>query len=446
MDLIGLIPSFGNVLWTIAAFVVALSVIVAIHEYGHYIVGRWCGIHAEVFSLGFGPRIAAWRDRRGTLWQIALLPLGGYVKFLGDEDPASAGADLDAIDRMSPEDRRRTMRAAPLWARAATVAAGPVFNFVLSIFVFAAVVMWQGQASDPLTIDTVKSMPASVQDLRSGDEILEIHGRETPDLAGFGAFVDALPKAPSLEYTVLRDGREQVVDGPFPYPPLVSSVSPQSAALEAGIETGDYILAVDGTAISSFDDLRSAVMVSEGDELTLTIWRDGAGEFDVALSPKPMDVPAEDGGFEQRYLIGITGGLFFDPVTEMPGPFSALSIGVSQTWFIIEQSLSGLYHMITGAISSCNLSGPIGIAETSGAAASQGLDSFVWFIAVLSAAVGLLNLFPVPVLDGGHLVFFAYEAIAGKPPSDRALRVLMAGGLTLILSMMVFALTNDLFC
>lgn len=125
---------------------------------------------------------------------------------------------------------------------------------------------------------------------------------------------------------------------------------------------------------------------------------------------------------------------------------SALGIGVGQTWFIVEQSLSGLYHMIAGEISSCNLSGPIGIAETSGAAASQGVDSFIWFIAVLSAAVGLMNLFPVPVLDGGHLVFFAYEAIAGKPPSDRALRALMAGGLALILSLMVFALTNDLFC
>ncbi len=157
-------------------------------------------------------------------------------------------------------------------------------------------------------------------------------------------------------------------------------------------------------------------------------------------------MPTADGGFETRYLIGVTGGLFFEPVTEMPGPFSAVAIGAGQVAFIVEQSLSGLWHMITGAISSCNLSGPIGIAETSGAAASQGLDSFIWFLAVLSTAVGLMNLFPIPVLDGGHLVFFAYEAVAGRPPSDRALRVLMAGGLALILGLMAFALTNDLFC
>lgn len=445
MDLIGLIPTFGNVLWTLAAFVVALSVIVAIHEYGHYIVGRWCGIHAEVFSLGFGPRLASWRDKRGTLWQIAALPLGGYVKFLGDEDPASAGADRSAMTEMSATELRRTMHAAPLWARAATVAAGPIFNFILSILVFAIVIMWQGQATTPLTIETVNPMPTQVQDLRAGDQIIAIHGRDTPDLAGLSAFVDDLPRAPQLEYTVLRDGDRRVVNGPFPYPPLVSSVSPQSAALDAGLEAGDYILAVDGTLISSFEDLRSAVMISEGAPLTLSIWRDG-GEFDVTLSPKSMDIPSEDGGFEQRYLIGITGGLFFDPVTTSPGVLTALGIGVSQTWFIVNQSLSGLYHMITGAISSCNLSGPLGIAETSGAAASQGLDSFIWFVAVLSAAVGLMNLFPVPVLDGGHLVFFAYEAVAGKPPSDRALRVLMAAGLTMILSLMIFALTNDLFC
>ena len=132
--------------------------------------------------------------------------------------------------------------------------------------------------------------------------------------------------------------------------------------------------------------------------------------------------------------------------TEMPGPLAALGIGLEQTGGIITQSLSGLYHMITGAISSCNLSGPIGIAETSGQAASQGIVTFIWFIAVLSTAVGLLNLFPVPVLDGGHLVFHAYEAISGRPPSDTALRVLMGAGLALILSLMIFALTNDLFC
>ena len=159
-----------------------------------------------------------------------------------------------------------------------------------------------------------------------------------------------------------------------------------------------------------------------------------------------MRIALSEGGFETRWLIGVTGGLFFDPEITRVGLGEAITAGGSTVVNVVQTSLSGLWHMITGAISSCNLQGPIGIAETSGAAASQGLDSFFWFVAVLSTAVGLLNLFPIPVLDGGHLLFHAFEAVAGRPPSDRAMRLFMTIGLTLILSLMLFALTNDLFC
>lgn len=444
MDLIGLIPHFGNFVYTLIAFVVALSIIVTIHEFGHYIVGRWCGIHAEVFSLGFGPQIFARRDRHGTLWQVAALPLGGYVKFLGDSDAASA-PDGAALRRMDAATLRRTMHAAPLWARAATVAAGPLFNFALSILVFAAVVMVQGQTRTPLTVEEVRPMPAETQMLRPGDSILAIDGRTVPGFEGFESFVQALPDEPELSYRVLRDGAEVELRAPYPYPPLVSGLTPQSPAMAAGLERGDVIVAVDGDQIASFEDLREKVAAARGTPIALTVWRDGE-VFERSLTAREMDIPDGDGGFEKRYLIGVTGGLFFIPETVSPGPLAALGYGAKQTWSIVEQSLSGLWHMITGAISSCNLSGPLGIAQTSGEAASQGLLSFVWFIAVLSAAVGLINLFPVPVLDGGHLVFHAYEALTGHPPSDRALRVLMAGGLAVILSLMAFALTNDIFC
>ncbi|MFV0245582.1 MAG: RIP metalloprotease RseP [Qingshengfaniella sp.] len=444
MDLIGLIPSFGNLIYTVGAFVIALSVIVAIHEYGHYIVGRWCGIHAEVFSLGFGPRLLVWRDRRGTQWQIAALPLGGYVRFLGDGDAAS-GRDTAALAGMDPARRRATMHEAPLWARAATVAAGPVFNFILSIGIFATLIMVQGVARVPLTVGALKPMPAAIQELRPGDEIVAIDGQTVPGFDGFDGFLAALPPRVDHDYTVMRDGAQRVVRGPYPYPPMVSGVSPQSAAQDAGLQAGDVILSVDQRPLSSFDDLRRAVEASGGTPIGLEIWREDGG-FSTVLTPRSMDVPTAGGGFETRYLIGVTGGLFFSPQTETPGPLDAIGYGARQMVAIVEQSLSGLYHMITGAISSCNLSGPIGIAETSGMAASQGLSSFIWFIAVLSTAVGLLNLFPIPVLDGGHLVFHAYEAITGRPPSDGALKVLMAGGLALILSLMVFALSNDIFC
>jgi regulator of sigma E protease len=235
------------------------------------------------------------------------------------------------------------------------------------------------------------------------------------------------------------------VTGAYILPPLVVSVTPQSAALSAGLEEGDVIVAIDGAPIFAFDQLKQAVEGGGGATLQLTIWR-GGETLEVALTPKRVDEPQPDGGFATQWRIGIAGGYAFEPATETPGLASAVSSGVQQTWRIITGSISGLGHMITGAISTCNLSGPIGIAQTSGAMASQGADSFIWFIAVLSTAVGLLNLFPVPALDGGHLVFYAYEAAAGKPPSDKALRVLMTFGLALVLTLMVFALGNDLFC
>ena len=445
MDIIGLIPSFGGLAFTIAAFIIALSIIVAIHEYGHYIVGRWCGIHAEVFSIGFGPVLFSRTDRRGTKWQFAALPFGGYVKFLGDASAVSDKADDATMAQLSQDERRHTMHGAPLWARAATVAAGPIFNFILAILVFAAVLMSRGVASDPLTIDTVRDTPAAVQELLPGDKILQIAGQDIPPVEDVIGFVQDLPAVPVTDYTVLRDGVETTARAPFPYPPLVASVSPQSAAMDAGLEEGDVILTVDGTVVHAFHELRDLVGASDGRALLLTVWRDGE-TLDFALAPRRVDIPLAEGGFETRWLIGITGGLLFEPQSETPGPVEALRYGVDQTGFIIQSSLSGLYHMAVGAISTCNLSGPIGIAEVSGEAASQGAMSFIWFIAVLSAAVGLLNLFPIPVLDGGHLVFHAWEALTGRPPSDGALRVMMGAGLAMLLTLMAFAIGNDIFC
>jgi regulator of sigma E protease len=445
MDLIGLIPSFGGLLWTLVAFVVALSVIVAVHEYGHYIVGRWSGIKAEVFSIGFGPVLWSRKDKHGTVWQVAALPLGGYVKFLGDASAASDKADEAVMARLGTEERRHTMHGAPLWARAATVAAGPVFNFILSIIVFTGIVMVQGMARDPLTVAEVAVLPGDSQGLQAGDVILGVEGQEAPGVEGFGDFIATLPVQPVFDWTVLRDGAEVTVSAPYPYPPLVGGVSPQSAALEAGLQEGDVITAVNGDPVWTFDQLRAAVDGSGGGELALTVWR-GGETLPITLTPRRMDLPLQEGGFETRWLIGVNGGLFFTPETEMPGIVEAVSYGADQVMFVIRSSLSGLYHMAVGAISTCNLQGPIGIAETSGAAASQGWMSFIWFIAVLSTAVGLLNLFPIPILDGGHLVFHAYEALAGRPPSDRVLRVMMGMGIGLMGLLMVFALTNDIFC
>ena len=439
-----MIPAFGGLVWTLLAFVVALSIIVAVHEYGHYIVGRWSGIHADVFSLGFGPVIYSRVDSRGTRWQLAALPFGGFVKFMGDADAAS-GKDGAKISNLTDAEKRRTMHGAPLWARAATVAAGPVFNFILSIVVFMGLFLAFGVTAKLPVIGSMKSLPFQGQSLLPGDQILSVAGVDTPD---FEAFVDAtkdLPVTETVDYQVQRAGAPMGVTGPYPYPPVADGVQPRSAASEAGIKAGDVILAVDGKPVSAFEQVRTAVGASDGNVMQFKIWRDGAA-FDATMTPQRRDLPKDGGGFETRWLIGMSGGLMFVPELRTPGLFESGSLAVKRTWEAGTTNLSFLWNVVIGNVSTCNVSGPIGIAKVSGDAARQGIESFIVLIALLSTSVGLLNLFPIPVLDGGHLVFHAFEAVTGKPPSDRALRVLMGIGLTALLGLMAFALTNDIFC
>ncbi len=448
METIGLIPQFGSLIWTIAAFVVALSVIVAIHEYGHYIVGRWSGIHADVFSLGFGPVLYSRFDKRGTKWQVAALPFGGYVKFKGDANAAS-GKDEEAMAApMSAEELRSTMHGAPLWARTATVAAGPVFNFIFSLIVFTGVFMWMGKPTEDLQVGDIRPVPYAEQQLQPGDQITAIEGLSVTDEGAdnsLGLIGDRLPVQETLTYSIVRGGQDMNVQAPHLLPPMVREVLPGSAAYDASLKGGDVITGINGTDVFTFSELKTAVEGSNGAPLNLKVWREG-DTIDLVLTPKRVDEPLEDGGFATQWRIGIAGGLLFEHATGPIGVGEAVSDAGARVLNIMGNSLSALYHMVAGNISTCNMSGPIGIAQASGGMASQGADNFIIFIALLSTAVGLLNLFPIPALDGGHLVFYAYEAVTGKPPSDGALRVMMTFGLVLILSLMVFALGNDLFC
>jgi regulator of sigma E protease len=397
-----------------------------------------------VFSVGFGPVLVSRTDRHGTRWQLAAIPFGGYVKFMGDADAAS-GKDGAAIATLTPEQRRATMHGAPLWARAATVAAGPIFNFVLTFAIFLAVLQWNGVGSDEPVVGEVQSGAWDGPNLQPGDRVISVAGTATPDSETLFATVADLPPSPTVSYEVERDGQVIRFDGPYPFPPLVSSVQTKSAALDAGLQEGDVILAIGDTKVTAFSEMPALVEASNGAPLTLTVWR--AGEtFLTELTPRRRDLPLADGGFETRWLIGLSGAPLFTPETRRPGLVETVTLSASQTWNIAATSLSALWHIVTGAISTCNLSGPIGMAEVMGDAARSGVESFVMMLAVLSVGIGLMNLFPIPVLDGGHLVFHAYEAVTRRPPSDGAMRVLMGTGLFLILSLMFFGLTNDLFC
>ena len=450
MDLTSLLPGFGGLAFTLAAFVVALSIIVAVHEYGHYIVGRWTGIGAEVFSIGFGPVLWSRTDRHGTRWQIAALPFGGYVKFLGDADATSVRPGTPPAQ----VDRRRTMAGAPLWARSLTVAAGPAFNFLFSIAVFAGWLAWQGRAEDTPRLGAVHPLPVAVE-LAPGDLILAIDGQSVATLAEFYRLADSLPGAPAHRYTVEREGRTLDLTGPHPIPARAATIALQSAARDAGLRAGDVVVSVNGAPIWAFADLPPLVAAAEGRPVALEVWRPGAGTgaeagtgevLALELTPRRTDLPRPEGGFDTRWLIGLTSAAFFEHPTRSLSVTELVPAAAGQTWDVIARSLSGLKHIVVGAISTCNLSGPVGIARTSGAMAQDGLDSFIFFLAVLSTAVGLLNLFPIPVLDGGHLVFHAWEAVTGRPPSERVLGALMTVGIALLGALMLFALANDLFC
>ncbi|MBL4812055.1 MAG: RIP metalloprotease RseP [Rhodobacteraceae bacterium] len=436
MDLSQLISQLGDFAFTLASFIVALSIIVAVHEFGHYIVGRWTGIQAEVFSLGFGKVLWSRVDSRGTKWQVSALPFGGYVKFLGDANAASFGGTAGG---------RNTMLGAPVWARALTVAAGPVFNFILSIIIFTVLMLEQGRPTDPIVVASVSEMPAAfASDLQPGDVFIAVNGLPMESENGTGLFPADLPLEPQLTYTVLRDGAELDITGPYLQIPLAGAINPNSAANDAGLLRGDIVLSVDGAPVFAFEHMVEKVMGSDGQVMVFEVWRDGDVQ-EFAIAPRRVDLPLAEGGFETRWLLGVSSGLFFEMQTEVPPFGDSVQAAIGQVWRIGKSSVTGLYYMLGGKISSCNLSGPVAIAEVAGSMAEQGLSDFFWLIGMLSTAIGLLNLFPIPILDGGHLVFHAYEAITGRPPSERSLRVLMGFGLTLILSLMAFGLLNDLF-
>ena len=344
-----------------AAFVVVLGVLVFVHELGHYLAARWRGVRVETFSIGFGQAITSWTDRSGTVWKLAWLPLGGYVKLHGQERPQDVAEDVRA--RWIPG---QTFHDKTVLSRAIVVAAGPIANFALAMVLFAALFIAIGE---PVAL------------------------------------------------------------------PVVGAVLPDSAAARAGLMVNDRIVSIAGNSIGTFEDLQHSVTMHPGETLKMNIRRDGADQ--------QLDVTTEsrDSGGRKVGLLGIRGGAVEYRHVSVP---AALLGGVTQTWTITKETFTGLAQMISGTRGTEELGGPLRIAQLSGQVAQLGLASLVSFIAVLSVNLGLINLFPVPVLDGGHLVFYLAEALRGRPLPQRAQEYGFRAGLAFLACLFVFATWNDL--
>jgi regulator of sigma E protease len=303
--------------------------------------------------------------------------------------------------------------------------------------------MWQGMPTARPTIGEVLHLPGVEQPVAPGDVVLAVNGTPVTDFADLFVAAQAMPAPGPMQMRVERGGETVEVTAPYALPALVAGVEPLSPASRAGLRRDDLILSADGQTLRSFEDLRRVVLASGDRTIPLEIWREDA-TLRLEITPTERDTDDGDGGFERRVMIGVAGGPIYQPATETPAIWTAVAYGASRMVGIITQSLNGLRHIITGAIGADNLQGPLGIAQISGETAQQGFLSFVVLIGIISTAIGMLNLFPIPVLDGGHLLAFAIEAVRGKPPSQAVMQIAMSIGLGLILLLMVFATYNDI--
>ncbi|WP_018631997.1 RIP metalloprotease RseP [Neomegalonema perideroedes] len=445
LDAIASIPYLGTLLTYVLPFLLVLSVVVAVHEYGHYVVARWRGVHSEVFSVGFGPELFGWNDKRGTRWRIAAIPLGGYVRFRGDADEASSTVDEAALTELTPEERARSFPAASLWSRTLIVAAGPIFNFVLAAFIFSAMAFGRGLPGDaPVVGSAPQTSQAWEAGLRPGDRLISYDGRP---LESFSQFMNALDSVDSTPkpLVLIRDGAEMEIPFAYVRTPRVTGVSPGSPAAEAGLRKGDVILALNGEPVASFDELSLRTGALGAAPIQVEVAR-GDGRLTFTITPEIREIRLPSGELQTRSLIGLRNDEFFGASAgfERMGLAESAVHGVKETGMILSLTLQHLGDLVRGRGDLDTISGPVGIAEVSGQAARMGLDTVIRLMAIVSASIGLLNLFPIPILDGGRLVFYAIEGILGRPLSIRAQEIGAGVGVALMLMLMAFATFNDL--
>ena len=448
-----------NLLTTIFAFLLVLGPLVLIHELGHYLVGRLFGVKADAFSIGFGKEIAGWTDRRGTRWKLSALPLGGYVQFAGDMNPASA--PTAAEDGLTPEERSHTFHVKPLWQRALIVLAGPATNFILCVLVLAAFAWTNGRlVMDPQIADFTQNSPAQAAGLEVGDRIVAIDGERIDSVTDIPEHVVYFA-GKTVPVTIERDSRQIVrpvkiasqemadefgnvakvgdlgVDFAVP---VVGGFVGNSPAQAAGLKEGDRIVAIDDADIRSFRDIPDIVQPNPGKQVTVTVMRGGeAHVYPVTIAA--AEVVGDDGKPKRIGQIGVKAG--FGHVVPV-GPAEALGLGVSRSFSIMGTMITGLRQIVVGDRSVRELGGPIKIAKYSGEQFSLGWEAFVGFVALISINLAFINLLPIPGLDGGHLAFYAAEMIRRRPLGVRSQEWAIRTGVALVLALMLFVTVNDL--
>jgi len=450
----------GTVAFYAAALLLVLTPVVFIHELGHFLVARWCGVKVKDFSIGFGKEIFGFYDRYGTRWRFAWIPVGGYVKFM-DDDNAASFPSRENLDQLSPAEREGAFQTKPLWARAAIVAAGPIANFLLAIAIFTTIFTVVGERVVPPRVGAVEAGgPAAAAGFRVDDLILGIDGQKVRSFADLDRLL-TLNADRNLVFEVDRGGRKieltatpvwsqsaelnrkRVTLGidPPAVPPRVAEVMAKWPAADAGFKAGDVILRIDGKEVRSFAELQKIVGVATGKELTFQVERDGTL---MDLKATPVEREVDRAGAKLKVgSIGIKsmpqgGGEFV-----RYGPVESFGHAVGKTYSIISDSLTGLYLIATRRMPADQMHGPLGIAEMSGTVAMWGLIPLITFVAIISVAVGFFNLLPVPVLDGGHLLFYAIEAVRREPLSERTQEISFRIGLALVLLLFVFVTVLD---
>jgi len=375
MEILGGLGAFGGgIVGYVVPFLFVLTIVVFFHELGHFLMARWCGIKVLVFSIGFGPEIAGFNDRYGTRWKISAVPLGGYVKFFGDDSAAST-PDTAAAAAMTEDEKKDSFIFQPVASRAAVVAAGPIANFILAIAIFAAIFMTVGKQTTSARVDTVQ---------------------------------------------------------------------PGSAAQTAGFQPGDLVLSINGEKIESFSDMQRIVSISAGEPLAIEVDRGGV-PVKLNAVPQLKEIKDNFGNVHRLGVLGISRSMApGDIKTEKAGPLRAVVMGAQETWFVVDRTLAYITGVFAGREAADQLGGPIRIAQVSGQVATAGFAALIHLTAVLSVSIGLLNLFPIPLLDGGHLLFYAIETIRGRPLSERAQELGFRIGLAIVVMLMIFATFNDI--